>query len=252
LVSVFKRVIKGLVFRAGYDISKRYDVRYATRRSTLEDFIGHLRGLDFNPNTVIDVGVASGTPELYRGFSNSKHILIEPLEEFTPELRRIATKYNVEYVSAAAGAKPGKATFHVHTGDLEGSSLLRENDGPQVDGMPREVEVQTVDEICQRHQARGPMLLKVDVQGAEIEVLKGAEQTLYQTEVIVLECSLFKFQEGALELIDVIEYVRERGWAIYDLFGFRNRPLDGALAQLDVAFVQEKGRFRRSHRWAIR
>jgi hypothetical protein len=41
--------------------------------------------------------------------------------------------------------------------------------------------------------------------------------------------------------------MKDRGFVAYDLFGAHTRPLDGALAQVDIVFVKERGRFRQSH-----
>jgi hypothetical protein len=56
--------------------------------------------------------------------------------------------------------------------------------------------------------------------------------------------SLFPFWEGSPDLAEVVAEMRKHGFVVYDLIGRHGRPLDGALAQLDVAFVAESGRFR--------
>jgi hypothetical protein len=42
----------------------------------------------------------------------------------------------------------------------------------------------------------------------------------------------------------------DAGWVAYDVYGGHLRPLDGALAQLDMAFVKRDGRFRADARYA--
>ena len=96
----------------------------------------------------------------------------------------------------------------------------------------------------------GPYLIKVDVQGAELSVMDGAEGILQETEVIILEVSLFKTMSTNPEIHDVLGYMRKRGFVTYDIFGFRYRPLDGALSQIDMVFVKENGLFRQSHAFA--
>ena len=71
--------------------------------------------------------------------------------------------------------------------DKYGSSLLREIEGPSVDGVPRQVPIITVDQACSDRNLKGPYLIKVDVQGAELQVLAGASRTLQQTEAVILE-----------------------------------------------------------------
>lgn len=93
----------------------------------------------------------------------------------------------------------------------------------------------------------GPFLVKVDVEGAELEALSGALEVLRTTELVLLEVALFELVPGAPQLHDVVSWMHDHGFVAADIFDAHNRPLDGALARMDVAFVQENGRFRRSH-----
>jgi hypothetical protein len=100
----------------------------------------HLSSLGFRPQTVIDVGVAYQTSELYQEFKEASILLIEPLAEFEPFLRQICRGYRAQYVLATAGKSPGFALLNVHS-DKFGSSFLKEVVGPAVDGCPRQVTV---------------------------------------------------------------------------------------------------------------
>jgi hypothetical protein len=94
--------------------------------------------------------------------------------------------------------------------------------------------------------------VKVDVEGVELDVLSGALEVLRVTEIVLLEVSLFEFVPGAPQFHDVVSWMHEHGFVVADLFDAHNRLLDGALARMDVAFVQEDGRFRRDHSYGTR
>jgi|SRR5215467_12540915 len=228
----------------GLEISRKRDEREA--RMSMAGALRQLSNLGFHPHTVIDVGAASQTAELYEGFPEADMLLIEPLREFEPFLRKICEKYRAQYLLAAAGERQGTATLNVHP-DGFGSSLLKEQEGPSVDGAPRQVPVITIDDACAERSLQGPYLIKVDVQGAELQVLTGASQTLLNTQVIILEVSLFGLMIGGPQLSDVISQMKSYGFVVYDIYGFTYRPLDGALAQVDMVFVREQGHFRQSH-----
>jgi FkbM family methyltransferase len=219
-------------------------------RMSLAGALRQLRTLGFKPRTVIDVGVASETPELYEAFPDAILLLIEPLTEFEPFLKKICDKYNAQYVLSAAGEARGVATLNVHTGQLDCSSLLKETEGASVDGTPREVPVVTIDELCSRKELSGPYLIKIDAQGAELRALRGAARVLRDTEVVILEVTLFGTMIGGPQLADVVTFMNERGFVAYDVWGFLYRPYDGALSQIDVAFVRQDGLYRRSHVFA--
>lgn len=211
-----------------------------------------IRGAGFSPATVIDVGAAYGgwSVQCRSVFPAARYVLFEPLEEYYgSELSQRDRLPGAVEVRAAAAASPGRLTINVHD-DLVGSSLLAEREGAAVDGTPREVPVVTVDDVLAEHDARGPYLLKADVQGAELEVLAGATRALADTEAVVLEVSLFGFFVGGPQFTDVVGHMEGLGFAPYDLFGALYRPLDGALAQVDVVFARADGVLRRRHEYA--
>jgi FkbM family methyltransferase len=206
-----------------------------------------------SPGSVIDVGAAYGefTEECSAVFPDARYLLIEPLVEYQAPLSDLARRLpSAHYLCAAASSQTGEIAINVHP-DLVGSSFLREVEtGTDVNGHPRNVRTVTLDCAVNEAGARGPFLLKVDVQGAELEVLKGAEAVLKETEYLLLEVSFFKFFESGPQFDDVVEYMKRLGFVVYDMMGFQYRPLDNALAQADLAFVKESGRFRQDHFYA--
>ncbi|WP_341738060.1 FkbM family methyltransferase [Microcoleus sp. CAWBG640] len=226
-----------------------FDVPRKGMRTSMYGMLDQLIELGFQPETVIDVGVAYGTFELYEKFPTTNFLLVEPLIEYEKNLKAICQKYHAEYIMAAAGAQAGNITINVHP-QLYGSSTLNESEGSLADGIPREIPLVVLDDVCRGKNLKAPYLLKIDVQGAELNVLDGCRQMLEDTEVIILEVSLFQFFVGGPQLYDVVSYMKERGFVTYDIFGGYIRPLDGALAQVDMVFVKENGLFRKSHFFA--
>lgn len=221
-------------------------------RQTLAAVLSHVASLGLKPATVIDVGAAEGsfTRACKLIFPRASYVLIEPLQEFAAalaELRLSVPGVSVRQVAAASRA--GEVTFHVHS-DLYGSSLLLENEGGPVNGTPRTVPAVTLDELVGAEGASGPFLLKLDVQGAELDVLAGAPRTLAASELVVAEVSLYQAFENGPQLADVIAFMKARGFVAYDVYGFLYRPLDGALACVDIAFVKENSAFRASSTFA--
>ncbi len=221
-------------------------------RYTLEGALEHVVGIGFIPQTVIDVGAGFGTPCLYDNFPKAKHILIEPLEENRLYLEKIARELpGSEYLIAAAHAATGNVVLHVHP-DLLGSSLYWEEEDSDVNGIPRTVPAVTLDEVCQKRNCLGPYLIKVDTQGSELDVLRGASRILQETEYVVLEVSLFNFFKQGPQIFDVITFMKTMGFVVYEALDYKYRPLDGAMAQMDLVFVRETGIFRKQHSYATR
>jgi FkbM family methyltransferase len=240
-----KRLTKDWLRRAGLEVSR---AGTGPRRS-LPAVLAHVKRLGVAPRTVIDVGVEAGTPELYRAFPDADLLLVEPMEEWRDHLARLGGSRRVHVEIAAAGASPGEATLHVHRVPAL-SSLLGDRVGDGQGAQARRVPVTTVDALVERHGLVPPYVLKVDVEGGELEVLAGATRTLKSSELALLEVPLFQVTPGSPQLADVVAAMREVGWSVYDIYDGNIRPLDGALALVDIAFAPDDGILRARHDYA--
>ena len=223
---------------AGYEIR-----RPGASGRTMRDALMQLRRAGLAPSTVVDVGVGFGTPDLYRIFPEPTYLLVEPVAEYEPALKALLREeIHGSYVIAAAGAQSGVVQLNIRG---EASSIYRDVDRSDVGAAVRQVPLKTLDQLCEERALVGPYLIKVDVQGAELEVLAGAQTLLTNAGAVLLEVSLFELLEDAPIFAEVVRTMDNRGFAVYDIFDGLARPADGALAQIDIAFVGTDGPLRR-------
>ena len=214
-----------------------------------DEFFTHIKNKGFKPTTVVDVGVATDTNELYYHFPDATYLFVEPLVEFEPNLQQLCQQYSGTYMLAAAGATDGEIEIHV-TPDLGGTSKFHLVNAEIFDIKTRTVPQYKIDTMWKALELSGPALLKVDVQGAEIDVLKGAERTLDNFEVIVLEVGLIDTNVGQPIFHEYIAYMAERNYVVYDIIhaGYADTDL---LCQIDLVFVKRTGQFRQDMRSII-
>lgn len=213
-------------------------------------FFQHLKSKGIEFQTIIDVGVAFGTPALYESFPNSKFYLIEPVPDCKPILDDLTRVLDAEAFNVAAGSEDGMMDFHVHT-DISGSSPYRQWEGELLDGKKISVPVRRLDSLVTMPVVR-PCLLKIDTQGAELDVLAGATKTLNEVDMVIVEASFHQFRRGAPEFSAVVSKFSELGFECYEVLEGHYRAVDNALAQVDLAFIRpdsllrsEKGFFSR-------
>lgn len=208
-------------------------------RQTKLGALCHLKERGFTPATVIDVGVQKGTPELYATFPESSHMLIEPVVEQEPIMRRICELVpKAEYVLAAAAAKTGSAQLRVSHNAMY-SNLTSAGDLGDSMSTVRTVPTVALDDLIERRDLVGPILLKIDVDGQEVDVIRGATRSLRERiECVIVESTLFG------QINEVTAAMLEHGFAIYDILEPLYRPLDGALWQVDLVFLREDGSLR--------
>ncbi|MBD2081299.1 FkbM family methyltransferase [Leptolyngbya sp. FACHB-17] len=247
-----QRLIKKAFRHAGLEIHRAQVQSLTVDRTSFDGCLNQAIQNGLAPKTVIDVGAATGTPELYRAFPQAHHLLIEPLEENVPYLEQwIQDLEHAEYVLAAATAQRGEITINVHP-DLVGSSIYKEDEDSDVNGYERAVPALPLDEIVLEKKLEAPYLIKIDTQGSELDVLQGATALLQKTDLIILEVSFFDFFQGGPTAFDCFQFMKERGFVIYDIFDLGYRMLDNAMAQANMAFVREDGVLRKEHYYASR
>lgn len=230
------RIILPLVNKlAGLVALKVVTLRTPNRDFTA--FFQHLRNQGLQFSTVIDVGVAFGTPSLYACCPGAKFFLVEPVPSCKTELAKLAERLGGEAFNVAAGAADGTMDFFVHP-DVSGSSAKRQLEGQFFDGERVRVPVRRLDTLIRSPLAR-PCLLKIDTQGAELEVLDGASAILGEIDVVIIEVSFHQFREGAPEFHQVVGRMADLGFCAYETLEGHFRSADNALAQVDIAFVRE-------------
>lgn len=223
--------------RLGYDL-QRIDPH---RRETLEQALRQVARTAAAPSTVIDVGVAAGTPELYLNFPEAHFLLVEAVAENEPHLREILRGVRGEYVLAAAASTPGTIPLRVSPDPAErwNSSIFKTSEPEATGWVERPVPAVRLDDLVSERRLEPPFLIKADTEGSELEVLGGAERTLEQTVAVVLEVSLLPVFDGAPRMAEVVSFMAQRGFVAYDVVAGFNRSSDGALVLVDMVFVPE-------------
>jgi len=254
-----KQIIRKIIKSTGYDLIKVENLpKEGSHMRSVGNMIYLLEDLKFRGlkcNSIIDVGAnkCDWSRIAKRIFPDASFVLIEPQIELKNELELFCAQFkNSRYFLVGAGPENTKRILTLWD-DLAGSSLL-----PKVhpelleNGKQREIEIVTIDNLMIKEKIRFPEIIKLDIQGFELEALKGAESTFGKTDVYILETSLFTFDDiyDMPVFSDVINFMLERDYIVYDFGGFMRRPYDGALGQCDICFVKRDGFFRKSNRWS--
>jgi FkbM family methyltransferase len=203
----------------------------------------------FSPALVFDIGASNGqwTRECLGIFPQARYVVADPLEKNWSSLAQLAQEHPRVFVwEGAVGPATGSLDIHCH-GDQSSALASRELTGPT-----RTVPMQTVDSLFAGQREAAPVFLKADVQGYELEVLRGASQCLKNSELLLLEVSFRRLYDNCALAHQIIAYLAERKFCIYDICSYVQRPLDGELAQSDFLFVHESSQMFATHGWSIR
>jgi len=253
-----KIFIKHILRSIGYEVVpyKLGNIVGSDRRPicNFKAFLEDIKARSFSPKLILDVGANRGdwTRMTKDVFPEASFLLIEPQVEMRKSLNDLCSEFeDISWIEAGAGSKEGKLVQTIWD-DLAGSSFLPDVDENQLQaGKQREVDIVTIDSLLVKYNLNIPDLVKLDIQGFELEALRGATSLFGNTELFIMEVSLFSFDDvpGMPIFREVIEFMGERGYEIYDIPGYLRRPFDGALGQVDLAFARREGILRQSNKW---
>lgn len=240
-LGTIKRLVNAQLARRGHVVARESVVPSFDR---LVGVLGHARLM---PRTVFDIGVAYGTPWLYDAFPVAKFYLVDPTRESLPYMQAWARKLDAEVHNFGLGDQETQLPIAVRP-EIGGSSLLDEVGTCEIRAT-YDVPIRRFDRSFGAFTR--PALCKIDVQGAELMVIKGMGDRIGDFDVLIIETSLIATLQGdAPEFADIVLAMKYRGFALYDIVGITRRPLDRALAQVDAVFVPEMSPLRSDRRWS--
>jgi FkbM family methyltransferase len=211
-----------------------------------------LERLTAEPLRIVDLGARGGLDERWNGLEAFVEMVgFEPDPEECERLNRASADHE-HYLPHAIGADRGTATFHVAAWPVassiypvdpafaerfEGGGLLRTVE-------TREIETTTLDDVCEE---RGicPDLLKLDIEGAELDALRGGARAAADALAIDVEVAFGPLRVGGPSFADVDIDLRERGFSLAGLrrvfwqerCGGLSRPV---LVQGDALYLRDE------------
>lgn len=220
---------------------RAYVRRKLIARLNAPDIPASLEGLasrGFAPNMIFDVGAFRGefAREALKVWPEARVACFEPLRHGRSEIQKLQARFpRIDLHATLVGAATAES-MPLHVGNSS-TSLLRDSENHKypVEHFP----VTTLDDAIARHyDGKPPELLKLDVQGYELEVLKGSERSLSRMRAILSEVNLLDLHENVPLLNEIVGWLAARDFVAYDICGLTRRPLDRALWQADFIFVR--------------
>jgi FkbM family methyltransferase len=156
-----------------------------------------------------------------------------PLTEYESDLRKALELYQGEYIFTATGATNTRAFINVELRPMMSSFLARTDltsTGKQVE--KREIEVKTLDTLMEEYGFEPPFGLKIDTEGFEDQVIRGATNFLRLTEFVIAEVSVAERFVDSYTFAEFTELMDEYDFFLWDVLGV------SGVKFVDVAFVR--------------
>ena len=176
-----------------------------------------------NINTLIDVGSNKGQFVLLciKFFPNLLIYSFEPIKEALIKQKNLLSfKNNIYFYNTGIGNKNKIINFFI-TNRADSSSFLTINKSKNYNKNyyvkeKRKIKIQKLDQILKNKKLIKPVLIKIDVQGFELEVLKGSKKTLPNIDYLLLEVSKNRmYNKQAIE-IEIINFLKKEKFIIME------------------------------------
>ena len=234
-----KHKFRRILWRFGYDISRFAHTSHplARKRRLLQYY---------EIDTVLDIGANTGqfARELRDDIGYTQHILsFEPLSQVFKSLEKNAKNdRSWDVFNHAIGDAEEKLEINI-AGNSVSSSLLNIlpahlESAPESGYIGKEViQIKSLDaifgDLC---KSAKNIYMKIDAQGFEDRVLKGAEKSLARINTVQVEMSLVPLYEGELSFSDMCMLMRGKGYTLIAIENGFSDPASGQLLQIDGIF----------------
>lgn len=191
----------------------------------------------FTPNSILDIGANVGQfyNEIKQIFPNSYYYLIEGNEKCEVSLQSLGVDYSISLLSDEV--KEVKFYTRINEERCTGNSIYREKT-PFFSDDEIEIKNKTTTTLKKIVKDKQFDLIKIDVQGSEIDIINGGLEIIKNSKGILMEVSLVEYNEDAPTKEFVYDFMKKLNFYPAEIIGDINHPITYQLIQQDILFIK--------------
>ena len=236
-----KHLVKALLARTPYRIVRD---KGENRFQAIETCLCAVKARGFEPKVVIDGGAHIGSFSVAAQsiFPNAIFHMVEPQPACCQPLQRLCAAKGFIFHQCALAEKKGQIYLTRAAEPSTGAHVTLDNRDAIL------VVAETLDALFGSITRNDRPLLKLDLQGYELNALKGGAMFLQATEVILTEVSFFA-QAYEPPIAALVSFLNDKGFLLYDIASLSGRPRDNRLHQGDFVFVRTGSQLLEDGQW---
>jgi len=201
-----------------------------------------LKEFGYQPKVIFDIGASNGmwSSQINQVYPDAQYHLFEPLTEYFNDYKVLMDETlhkhpNFSFHQCALGEKSGEIQMNAFSNQVGSTALVIANNNPDVVQVP--AEMWSLNDAMTELSLPNPQIIKMDTQGCELSILKGATKILDKVEVLLLESWLYRgYGVNTPLLSDIMDWLLTYNFRLWDIAGgFRND--EGVLGSIDCIFI---------------
>lgn len=224
----------GYVQRSGNAIPKDY---------LLKTFYGNIKAMGFSPKHIIDIGANHGTwtRETLKYFPDAYFTMLEPQHWLQPSFQDLLdANKKIAYHAVGAGPQPGSFKFTI--ADRDDSCSFRYSEAEALEKGFKQVDVPivTLDDLVKTSDFPFPDIVKIDAEGLDIDVLKGASSLFGKTEIFMVEAGIVN-KEFDNSVLKMAAFMDGKGYRLFEITDLNRVHYPPVLWLVELVFVKKGG-----------
>lgn len=237
------KVLHPIVTKLEYSKKNTIQSNKFGKNDLLATLFDNIKTIGFIPQHIVDIGANHGTwtREVLRHFPEAYYTLLEPQQWLKKSFQDILNANSkVQFHPVGAGENEGSFQFTIVDRD-DSCSFRYTPDEAKAAGFEQiEIPVVTLNGLLEESKLPIPDIIKIDAEGLDIEVLKGASNFFGKTEIFMVEVGVVNksFDNSFLKMINFMDNVGYRLFEITDI----NRPFQPQVLWLaELVFIKKNG-----------
>lgn len=201
---------------------------------SVQKFILQLKKQNYKLDCVYDIGAYKGefTRMCIDLLPSTVFYLFEGNSAHKRELDVLNCRYFMEVLSDS------EKIMEWYSISGTGDSLYRENQKIYESVIPELRKTKTLDSIVDKENLEHPDLMKLDVQGAELSVLRGGVKSLANCSFVLMEVPILEYNSGAPKIQDYLDFMVESGFIPIEILEVHKAS--EVVIQIDIAFSRKE------------
>ena len=203
-------------------------------KNNLNSVIQHLISGGYNITSVFDVGANAGRWTAIYSKLLPKALFC--MFEANPNQASPTLASNHRWFNAVLSSpEVSKVEFYTISGT--GDSYYKEQTKAYTSCIPITLPTTTLDKLATQHNITPPQLMKIDTQGSELDILRGAVESIKSVDILVTETAVLPYNKGAPNFNDYLSAMSELGFVPIGIEEIHIS--NNILVQLDIVYLKQ-------------